>query len=87
MLTILICAPVIFFSGMCPPPEGMPAFTRPLLDVSPLHHYIALSFEILLKAAGLRELWPALAWLTGLGATAFGATAFGLGLWRMGRRF
>lgn len=80
MLAILVFAPVIFLSGMWTPPEAMPDFMRPFLDFSPLHHYINLSFGILLKGAHLGMLWQELAWLLGLGTLAFG-----LGLWRLGR--
>jgi len=55
---------------------------QPLLDFSPLHHYINLSFGILLKGAGLGPLWRELLWLGGLGTAGFG-----LGLWRLGRSF
>jgi ABC-2 type transport system permease protein len=56
------------------PVENMPAFLRVISRIAPLQHYLIIIRGIMLKGAGLEELWPqvvalaALAVLTGLAA-------------------
>ena len=82
MLGILVLAPMIFLSGMWTPPEAMPTFVRALTRLSPLHYYMDASYGILLKGAGLAQLWP-----TVLGIAVLGGAIAGFGLWRFLRQF
>lgn len=82
MLTVMSYGPMIFLSGAWTPPEAMPKLFRMLMVTSPLHHYIDVSFGVLLKGAGVSLLWDSI-----LGIAAFGAVLFGLGMWRLRRQF
>jgi len=82
MMTILIIAPMIFLSGAWTPPEAMPAWLRLGMKISPLHYYMDASFGILLKGAGLANIWGSILSMAGLGGIVFG-----FGLWRFRRQF
>jgi ABC-2 type transport system permease protein len=82
LMTFLIFAPMMFLSGVWTPPEALPAFIRWLMQLSPLHYYVDLSFGLLLQDAGFSVLWPSVALLALLGSALLGA-----GLWRLGRQF
>jgi len=82
MMTILILAPMLFLSGAWTPPEAMPVWLRQGMLISPLHHYMDASFDILLKGAGLNIIWDSI-----LGIVVLGSTVFGFGLWRFRRQF
>ena len=82
MMTILIIAPMIFLSGAWTPPEAMPAWLRLGMKISPLHYYMDASFGILLKGAGLTNIWGSILSMAGLGGIVFG-----FGLWRFRRQF
>jgi ABC-2 type transport system permease protein len=58
LLVIMIIAPILFLSGSWTPIEAMPPFLGYLTYISPLKHYLAIAYNILLKGAGLASLWP-----------------------------
>lgn len=82
MLTILIIMPMLFLSGAWTPLEAMPAGLRQAMYLSPLYHYIEMSYGILLKGAGINILWNSL-----LGITLLGILVFSFGVWRFRRQF
>ena len=82
MMTILILAPMIFLSGAWTPPEAMPVWLQMGMRISPLHYYMDAAFGILLKGAGLQDLWRSI-----LGMAVLGSIVFGFGLWRFRRQF
>lgn len=82
MATLLIVAPMLFLSGTWTPPEAMPQLLRIATNVSPLHHYLDLTFGIFLKGAGVRLLWDSI-----LALALLGGSVFGFGVWRFNRQF
>jgi ABC-2 type transport system permease protein len=58
LLVIMIIAPILFLSGSWTPIEAMPPILGYLTYLSPLKHYLAIGYNILLKGAGLTALWP-----------------------------
>ena len=53
--------PQILLSGFMFPSAGMPAAAQWIAEVLPLTHFLRLARGIMLRAAGLSELWPSLA--------------------------
>jgi ABC-2 type transport system permease protein len=82
MLTILIMMPILLLSGAWTPPEAMPPVIRQAMYISPLYYYIEMSYDILLKGAGLKILWDSL-----FGLTLLGSLVFSFGVWRFRRQF
>ena len=82
MLTILIMMPILLLSGAWTPPEAMPPGIRQAMYLSPLYYFIEMSYNILLKGAGLRIIWDSL-----LGLSLLGSLMFGFGVWRFKRQF
>lgn len=82
MMTILILAPMFFLSGAWTPPEAMPNWLRIMMLISPLHYYIDASFGILLKGAGIAQIWGSV-----LAMALLGGLTFGFGIWRFRRQF
>jgi ABC-2 type transport system permease protein len=82
LMTILVVAPMINLSGTWTPPEAMPEWLRYLMLLSPLHHFVNISYGIQLKGVGFDILWPSV-----LSMVALGGTLFGFGMWRFRRQF
>ncbi|MFO0698611.1 MAG: ABC transporter permease [Nitrospira sp.] len=82
LMTILIVAPILLLSGTWTPPEAMPEWLRYLMLLSPLHHFVNISYGIQLKGTGLDILWPSV-----LSMVALGGSLFGFGMWRFRRQF
>jgi ABC-2 type transport system permease protein len=82
LMTILVVAPMINLSGTWTPPEAMPVLLRDLMQLSPLYHFVTISYGIQLKGAGLDILWPSI-----LAMVALGGSLFGFGMWRFRRQF
>ena len=53
--------PQILLSGFMFPFAGMPTAAQWLAEVMPLTHFLRLVRGIMLRGAGLAELWPSLA--------------------------
>ncbi len=82
LLAILMVVPLILISGTWTPPEAMPAWMRLATYVSPMRHYIDVSYGILFKGAGLDLLWDSVTAIMVLGGAVFG-----FGVWRFRRQF
>jgi ABC-2 type transport system permease protein len=82
MLALLIVMPVVMLSGIRTPWEGMPAWLRAVMTLSPLHHFIEIAYGILLRGAGLAVLWDSV-----LAMAVLGALLFAAGVWRFRRQF
>lgn len=82
LMTILVVAPMINLSGTWTPPEAMPVLLRDLMLLSPLYHFVTISYGIQLKGVGLDILWPSI-----LAMLALGSSLFGFGMWRFRRQF
>jgi ABC-2 type transport system permease protein len=82
MLVILLAAPMVMLSGTWTAPEAMPRWLQPLIQLSPLHHFIECAYGVLMRGAGMDLLWD-----SALAMTALGAGMFALGLWRFRRQF
>lgn len=67
LLSFFINIPLILFSGIVVPLETMPAALKPLSAIDPLAFYQSSAKAILLKGAGINDLWPE---IIGLGISA-----------------
>ncbi len=67
--------PAIFFSGLFFPIEGMPKILQALTYLVPLRYFLEAARGIMLKGAGLLDLWPSLLILVifGLGTLTLAA--------------
>jgi ABC-2 type transport system permease protein len=81
MLVILIVVPMTALSGTWTAPEAMPAWSRPLLQISALHHFIECAYGIPLRGAGIDTLWGSI-----LAMALLGGAAFALAWLRLKRR-
>lgn len=70
----LVMLPLIYFSGFVFPIESMPAWVRPLTEVDALTHLLRVLRGVMLRGAGLAELWPAILKLTAIGVVTFAAS-------------
>ena len=67
ILFVFILAMVeITLSGFIVPVENMPPVLRTVSNLAPLRHYLVIIRGVMLKGAGLRELWPHVLALAGL---------------------
>jgi ABC-2 type transport system permease protein len=82
LIVVLIVMPILMLSGIRTPWETMPAWLRAVMSFSPLHHYIDVTYGILLRGAGLDTLWDSI-----LAMGALGAALFALGAWRFRAQF
>lgn len=63
--------PIMFLSGTLVPIESMPVALQYLSLASPLRHYMDVILGIFLKGVGLKELWPQVVALAGIGVLLF----------------
>lgn len=82
LLAIFIFVPIILFSGIHTPHEGMPDWLHLVVLLNPLAHYIDATYSILLRGAGLDLVWDSV-----LAMALLGGMVFGLGVWRFRRQF
>lgn len=61
----------ILLSGIFYPIENMPVWIQHFTRINPVRYLVTVNRELLLKGAGLAELWPQLVWLLGLGLVVF----------------
>jgi ABC-2 type transport system permease protein len=82
LLVLLLVMPIIMLSGTWTLLESMPAWLRHLMFLSPLRHFIAIAYGILLRGAGLPILWDSV-----LVMALLGSVLFAVGVWRFRRQF
>jgi ABC-2 type transport system permease protein len=82
MLAIFTFVPIILFSGIHTPDEGMPGWLHAIVLFNPLAHYINATYSILLRGAGLDLVWDSV-----LAMALLGGAVFGFGVWRFRRQF
>lgn len=82
MLAIFTFVPIILFSGIHTPHEGMPRWLHLIVLFNPLAHYIDATYSILLRGAGLTLVWDSV-----LAMALLGAGIFGFGVWRFRAQF
>ncbi len=82
LIVLLIVMPVLFLSGSWNLVEGMPAWLRTGVELSPLRHFVPIAYGIILRGAELTMIWGAV-----LKMLALGATLFAIGVWRFRRQF
>jgi len=82
MLAVLIVIPIVMLSGTRAPLESLPQWLRYLINISPLRHFIEITYGILLRGTGLDILWGSI-----LAMALLGSLLFALGLWRFRRQF
>jgi ABC-2 type transport system permease protein len=82
LFVLMIIGPILFLSGSWTPIEAMPPLLGILTYISPLKHYLSIAYNILLKGAGLRSLWPDFINLAIIGFSLFAVCA-----WQFRRKF
>lgn len=70
----MVMLPMIYLSGFVFPVESMPRVIQPITQFIPLRHFLLIVRGVMLKGAGVAELWPAIARLCLLGAAIFTAS-------------
>jgi len=63
-MSTFVLLPFVFLSGYVFPIDGMPAVFQALSRVIPARYFIEVLRGIILRGAGLGELWQPVAWLT-----------------------
>jgi ABC-2 type transport system permease protein len=63
-MSFFFLLPFVFLSGYVFPIDGMPKFFQYLTYLIPAKYFIQVVRGIVLRGAGLRELWEPVAWLT-----------------------
>ncbi len=81
-LSLLVMPPMNLFAGTITPLESMPLLLRPLVLISPMYHYLQVSFGLLLEGTPPRMLWDSI-----LAMVFIGGGLFALGAWRFRRQF
>jgi ABC-2 type transport system permease protein len=81
-LSLLVMPPMNLFAGTITPLESMPTLLKPVVLLSPMYHYLNVSFGLLLEGAPLATLWD-----SALALVAIGTGLFALGAWRFRREF
>lgn len=76
LFLLMIIPPILFLSGSWTPAEALPTWMRLVTHLSPLKYYLAIAYGILLKGAGLIQLWDDFVGLTILGLLLFAYCAF-----------
>ncbi|HVT13302.1 MAG TPA: ABC transporter permease [Fimbriimonadaceae bacterium] len=71
MLVLLIVMPMILLSGTWTPLESMPQFVQWMTYLSPMRHFIDISFGILLRGAPFPSVLSSVIWMAGLGVALF----------------
>lgn len=82
LLAIFLFVPIILFSGIHTPDEGMPRWLHVIVLFNPMSHYIDATYSILLRGAGLDLIWDSV-----LAMALLGGTVFAFGVWQFRRQF
>jgi ABC-type multidrug transport system permease subunit len=62
-MSTFVLLPFVFLSGYVFPIDGMPQIFRLLSRLIPARYFIEVLRGIILRGAGVRELWEPIAWL------------------------
>ncbi|HDH10414.1 MAG TPA: ABC transporter permease [Deltaproteobacteria bacterium] len=79
LMVIIVVVPLLFLSGSWADPIAMPPIMEKLTYLSPLRYYLDLSYGIILKGFGIRELIPQ---FVGLFAIALSLFVAGVSIFR-----
>ena len=71
LLIIITIVPLQLLSGGVTPQESMPATIQHIMAATPTTYFVRLAQGILYRGAGLRDVWPDLLAMTGVGACFF----------------
>jgi ABC-2 type transport system permease protein len=82
MMVFLLVLPMIMLSGTQSRFESMPLWLQRAMNLSPIHHYVDITFGVLFRGAGLDLLWRSVASLALIGIALFAA-----GTWRFRSQF
>jgi ABC-2 type transport system permease protein len=82
LIVLLIVMPILFLSGSWNLVEGMPAWLRSGIELSPLRHFVPIAYGIMLRGTELPMMWSPVLKMLGLGAALFA-----IGVWRFRRQF
>jgi ABC-2 type transport system permease protein len=82
MMVLLLVMPIIVLSGTWTPIESLPQTLQLLTELSPLRHFIAAAYGILLRGEGIDTLW-----LPALAMAVLGAVLFAVSISRFRRQF
>jgi ABC-2 type transport system permease protein len=63
-MSTFILLPFVFLSGYVFPIDGMPLIFQEISRIIPARYFIEVLRGIILRGAGIRELWQPIAWLT-----------------------
>jgi ABC-2 type transport system permease protein len=63
-MSTFVLLPFVFLSGYVFPIDGMPKIFQFLSRLIPARYFIDVLRGIILRGAGIRDLWPPIAWLT-----------------------
>ncbi|MGD2206391.1 MAG: ABC transporter permease [Anaerolineae bacterium] len=66
LFVFILAMTEVAFSGFLVPPENMPALLQTISRLAPLQHYLIIIRGVMLKGAGLAELWTQVAALAAL---------------------
>ena len=69
----LVMLPLIYFSGFVFPIESMPRLVQPFTEADPLKHLMLVLRGVMLRGAGLADLWPPILKLAAIGGVTFAA--------------
>lgn len=76
LVTFAVVMVMIIFSGYAFPVDTMPPFMQLISNIFPLKHWLIVFRGILLKGAGIQELWPQLLAIFFLGIVIYTITIF-----------
>lgn len=77
LLALFINPPMATLSGALTPVEAMPVWLQPVTLLNPVRHFAVVSRGVLLKGAGIGDLYPNILALAG-----FTAVLLGISVWR-----
>jgi ABC-2 type transport system permease protein len=74
LIAFAVVMVMVIFSGYAFPVDTMPPFMRVIANIFPLKHWLIVFRGIMLKGAGLNDIWRELLAILGLGALIYSGT-------------
>ncbi len=71
LLSMPVIVPIAMLAGGTTPLEAMPVFLQNVMKFSPTTHYLEFMTAVLLRDAGISDIWPQLAAMAGIGIALF----------------